>query len=161
MAAERLIYYLLRKSDKLRKLIMKNTLRMILACAIPTLVSCYPARMCNQSYERQIYECRVIDSFIDDITGKSWRLTNVDGDCSVDGYLDDEYVTFTDLKCDWTVDFFFDSEGVKSREEFGSKWDESYADIKKMVGDYAWIERSKDIDNTPMPKASRSWRKSH
>ncbi len=124
---------------------MKTALKILLACSLPTLVSCYPARICKHAIDKQINECRIVESFADEMRNRFWRLTKIDGNCLIDGYIEDEYVTFMDNGCDGKVDQYIDRKNVQFREDFGNSIDSLFLQVKDNIGDYALVEQEEKI----------------
>lgn len=63
--------------------------------------------------------------------------------CSIDGFIDDKYITFTNIGCDETVDLYTYEGGIKFRDFFGSSYDQLFQEIKRKIGDKPIIEIEK------------------
>ncbi|MFH0752356.1 MAG: hypothetical protein V1914_02035 [archaeon] len=131
----------------------------ILACSLPLLASCYPARMCKQSVDITIYECRIIESFTDQVAGRYWRFTEAHGICTIDGFLDKEYVVLVDKGCNTKVDEYMQGDENQTRADFGESLDNFFLKIKESIGDKPFVEKSEEI--IKMEKSPFNRKKSH
>lgn len=101
---------------------LKEGIKVGAICLVTVLSACYPARTCRHNEDGSIYECRVTESFLKDIKDDFLRSTYINGNCIVDGNIDDVYTVLVDNGCDGTVDLYMDG-NQNYREEFGSKYD--------------------------------------